>query len=443
MDVDLTRRVSNEIILYYLRMEEDVNAMNVLELIKQFSATATVMLMLGLQSLLLIVVGIMAHGNVVSLVVGITIVIVAAIAFMALTYFFMLMVHNRVIRRFSELSQTLIKGGSIVANDEINEALDENTKDEAKKTYRQLKIALAKISEREVRVMESVKSSSIASENIHAASEELSSILDKQTLNTIEVTKAIEDMVYTIVGNAAINAQAAQCSKQSGDTARVGGDVVVRTIAKIQSISDVVEQSVEMIEQLIKSCDDIGEMVSMIGTIASQTNLLALNAAIEAARAGEQGRGFAVVADEVRCLANNTTKATRRIEDVVTTIQTGVVETAGMMKQVNEEVSVGISLADEAGRSLDAIVEETQEVLDMIHEIASAGDESANTATDKTAYHLDRVSNTTKETAGYVEDATRKMADLKAGLNSWKGASDELPSLLADFNTVNCKQYFY
>jgi len=406
-----------------------VPAMKLLKLFARLSTRTTVSLILMVQILVLIIASLVTRANNVTLDEGMAILTVVAILLLTFTCFNMLNMQKKALMRFSELSQKLEDGDFNFTE----EALDENTRNESKAVYRQLTLAVAQLSNKVLLIIENVKTASIASEGVQTVSEELNSIVNKQTLNTSEVTHAIEEMVYTIVGNAAINAQAAQCSKQSGDAAKNGGEVVLRTIAKIQNISDVVEQSVAMIEQLNKSCDDIGEMVSMISSIASQTNLLALNAAIEAARAGEQGRGFAVVADEVRSLANNTTEATRRIEAVVTTIQNGVVDTAVVMERAHAEVAAGISLADEAGSALEAIVTDTQSVLDMIHEIASAGDETMNTATDKTAYHLDRVSSATGETAVHVDDAAKKMGILKAELSLWEEKAAELPSLIAGF----------
>jgi len=403
--------------------------MKLLKLFARLSTRTTVSLILMVQILVLIIASLVTRANNVTLDEGMAILTVVAILLLTFTCFNMLNMQKKALMRFSELSQKLEDGDFNFTE----EALDENTRNESKAVYRQLTLAVAQLSNKVLLIIENVKTASIASEGVQTVSEELNSIVNKQTLNTSEVTHAIEEMVYTIVGNAAINAQAAQCSKQSGDAAKNGGEVVLRTIAKIQNISDVVEQSVAMIEQLNKSCDDIGEMVSMISSIASQTNLLALNAAIEAARAGEQGRGFAVVADEVRSLANNTTEATRRIEAVVTTIQNGVVDTAVVMERAHAEVAAGISLADEAGSALEAIVTDTQSVLDMIHEIASAGDETMNTATDKTAYHLDRVSSATGETAVHVDDAAKKMGILKAELSLWEEKAAELPSLIAGF----------
>ncbi|MBK7091914.1 MAG: hypothetical protein IPH59_09365 [bacterium] len=125
----------------------------------------------------------------------------------------------------------------------------------------------------------------------------------------------------------------------------------------MNKIASVVQDSAATIQALAKSSDQIGEIISVIDDIADQTNLLALNAAIEAARAGEQGRGFAVVADEVRKLAERTTKATKEITDMIKGIQSDTKGAVVSMEQGIHEVEGGRQLADKAGESLNAILD--------------------------------------------------------------------------------------
>ena len=397
------------------------------QLNKLSTTTKTCFLLAGQLALLIVVAGI-SYTNLDSFWVGEVILLNGLVAgsCILLTGVYLLRMQKKSLARFSDLRESIITGEFSACKLESMEGV----KDEAILTHYQLESAVIALQEMMEKVLESVKPAVDSADNIHSTSEALSYIVAKQSDNSAEVKTAIEEMVYVIVSNAAVNAQAAECSKQSGYTARNGGEVVTRTIDKIQSISEVVDNSIDMVEKLNQSCTDIEEMVAMIGGIASQTNLLALNAAIEAARAGEHGRGFAVVADEVRSLANNTTNATQRIESIVETIQQGVLETASTMKKAHSEVAAGIELADEAGQSLEKIVSETQNVLDMMHEIASANDESAASATDRTAFHLDRVSTVTGESALFVDDATKKVSDLKTFLTSWQETINALPSAL-------------
>ena len=402
---------------------------NIRKLLNTMSITTkTCFLMAGLLALLLLVAGISyIYLDALGARAVIFLNVVVAGACILLSGVCLLRIQKSSLARFSDLRESTITGAFSRSKLESIEGV----KDEAILIHYHLEQTLIAQQEMMAKVLESVKPAVTSADNIHSTSEELSNIVAKQSDNATEVQKAIEEMVYVIVGNAAVNAQAAECSKQSGYTARNGGEVVARTIDKIQCISAVVDNSINMVEKLNQSCTDIEEMVAMIGSIASQTNLLALNAAIEAARAGEHGRGFAVVADEVRSLANNTTNATQRIEGIVETIQRGVLETASTMKKAHSEVAAGIELADEAGQSLEKIVSETQNVLDMMHEIASASDESAVTATDQTAFHLDRVSTVTGESALFVDDASKKVSDLTTGLASWQETIKALPSVLS------------
>jgi methyl-accepting chemotaxis protein len=166
-----------------------------------------------------------------------------------------------------------------------------------------------------------------------------------------------------------------------------------------------VRNSSESIGKLSDSVHQIGAIIEVIDDIADQTNLLALNAAIEAARAGEQGRGFAVVADEVRKLAERTGKATGEITTMIKGIQVQTGEAVSVMQSGIKEVDAGRQLADQAGDSLGQIVQMSQQVMDMIQQIATAAEEQSSAA-EQISRTVEQISSVTKETAAGAEQSS-------------------------------------
>ncbi len=179
----------------------------------------------------------------------------------------------------------------------------------------------------------------------------------------------------------------------------------------MRDIATVVKKSAENIEKLGESSKQIGEIISVIDDIADQTNLLALNAAIEAARAGEQGRGFAVVADEVRKLAERTTEATKQIASMIKGIQEETTEAVKAMNKGNQEVTSGIDLADKAGESLEEILSSTTEVMDMVNQIAAASEEQSATS-EQISKNVQSISKVTSESASRIENVARSAEEL-------------------------------
>ncbi len=166
--------------------------------------------------------------------------------------------------------------------------------------------------------------------------------------------------------------EATSAASQASEVAVKGGEIVRHSINGMVQVSATVQESAEKVEQLARHSEQIDQIVSVIEDIANQTNLLALNAAIEAARAGEQGRGFAVVADEVRGLANRTTDATKEIADMVKVIQSGTEAAVVSMEAGRKEAEQGVEMANQAGDSLEQIVGMVDGLSSRIQQIASA-----------------------------------------------------------------------
>ena len=213
-----------------------------------------------------------------------------------------------------------------------------------------------------------------------------------------QVATAIEEMTRTIVESSQNAAQANNASRQASETANTGGEIVAETIQGMQSIAAVVRESASTVSNLAESAEQIGKIINVIDDIADQTNLLALNAAIEAARAGEQGRGFAVVADEVRKLAERTGKATGEITELIKKVQDKTAEAVMSMESGIAEVDKGRELTDNAGTSLSEIVTMSQQVMSMIEQIATASEEQSQVA-EGVSQRIEQISSVTSTTA--------------------------------------------
>ncbi len=260
-------------------------------------------------------------------------------------------------------------------------------------------------------VQDTVKITANSSEEITHTSESLAAATQEQSAQSDEVASAVEQMSRTVTENAMSAGKTAEVAQRNGEIAKEGGQVVKQTILKMRDIANVVKKSAENIEKLGESSKQIGEIISVIDDIADQTNLLALNAAIEAARAGEQGRGFAVVADEVRKLAERTTEATKQIASMIKGIQEETTEAVKAMNKGNQEVTSGIDLADKAGESLEEILSSTTEVMDMVNQIAAASEEQSATS-EEISKNVQSISKVTSESASRIENVARSAEEL-------------------------------
>jgi len=198
------------------------------------------------------------------------------------------------------------------------------------------------------------------------------------------VATASEEMAATSSDIANNCHQAADCSNSASNAAQNGAAIVRETVEGMSRIADKVRSSAGAVEQLGVRSEQIGQIVGTIEDIADQTNLLALNAAIEAARAGEQGRGFAVVADEVRALAERTTRATREIGEMIKSIQNETRLAVKAMEEGVDEVERGTIGASRSGEALEMILEQINEVTSQVNQIATAAEEQTATTREIT-----------------------------------------------------------
>ena len=291
----------------------------------------------------------------------------------------------------------------IAANDLTVKVEPRSEADVLGKSFKSMAINLSDI----IRQMRDGSTQLVSAANeVASSSEQMSRGAKDQTDQMAQVSTAVEEMTATIVETSKNAGDASNGSRKAAETAGSGGQVVSDTIQGMQKIAAVVRESAQSIGKLAKSADQIGEIIGVIDDIADQTNLLALNAAIEAARAGEQGRGFAVVADEVRKLAERTGKATGEITGMIKGIQTQTEEAVKSMESGIQEVDKGRELADKAGSSLNEIVTMSQQVQDMIQQIATASEEQSSAA-EQISKNVENVSSIARESAtGAQQSAT-------------------------------------
>ena len=274
-------------------------------------------------------------------------------------------------------------------------------------------------------VSEVVAATASSSAEISSSTEEMAAGAQEQNSQTAEVAGAIEEMTATILENAKSAKQALDTAKKARQVAEDGGNVVAETVHGMSRIAEVVKKSAVTVQALGKSSTQIGEIVQVIDDIADQTNLLALNAAIEAARAGEQGRGFAVVADEVRKLAERTTKATKEIALMIKKIQIDTNGAVSSMEEGTHEVDKGIMLAQRAGSALHEIVTVVSQLTDMATQIAT-GSEQQTAAAEEISKNIEGISSVTHQSAAGTQEIARAAEDLSQLTN-------QLQRLVAQF----------
>ena len=242
--------------------------------------------------------------------------------------------------------------------------------------------------------------------------------MQHQREQTVEVASAVQELSMTSNENTVSSDNAVQLATAAGEAARGGGSVINNSIKAMNDMAIVVDESSDNIRTLGTSSEQIVEIVKVIDEIADQTNLLALNAAIEAARAGEQGRGFAVVADEVRKLAERTTQATKEIESMIGKIQSDSVLAIDSMTDIKAKVKTGKDHVDAAGNALEEIIASAEKTINVINQVASSSREQASTS-DHVSKNIDLISQSTQDSIDSneaIKAATIKVAELNESI---------------------------
>lgn len=247
----------------------------------------------------------------------------------------------------------------------------------------------------------------------------------KQQGELDHVAKAMNEMATTVEEVTRNVANAASDAEKADDAAKRGAVVVNENADSINKLATDIDNAAQVISQLQKETDSIGLVLDVIRGIAEQTNLLALNAAIEAARAGEQGRGFAVVADEVRTLASRTQSSTEEIQEMIEKLQNGANQAVEVMQKGRDQTATTVERANEAGESLQSITQAVTVIKDMNNQIASASEEQS-AVTEEMKHNINNIAEVAVDTAS----GSREITD---GANELSRLAEELKTLVGQF----------
>ncbi|MET0123349.1 MAG: methyl-accepting chemotaxis protein [Candidatus Thiodiazotropha sp. 6PLUC9] len=308
-----------------------------------------------------------------------------------------------------------------LADGELNARIDYSSKDE----IGHIAVSFNQMAEKFHDAMNQVKDSVV---QLASAAEETSSVtnqttegINKQLTETSQVATAINQMSATVQEVAHNAVDAATAAKEADSTFVEGREVIDQVIEGIGDLAKEVEQAATVIQELEHESRNIGSVLDVIKSIAEQTNLLALNAAIEAARAGEQGRGFAVVADEVRTLAGRTQDSTQEIEEMISKLQHGADNAVKVMSNGKEMTQTGVEQAASAGEALQKINTAVTRISEMNTQIASAAEEQSS-VTEEINRSILSINSVTEQSA--------------SGAQQTALASDELARLADQLKTL-------
>ena len=305
----------------------------------------------------------------------------------------------------------LVKHINILASGDFTTLIQEKRKDEIGQLGSAMDEMSIQIGEMISKVTSTAHDVAGAATEIASTAEHMADGLQSQETQTNEVSAAIEEVSCSVIGIAEKSVDANTAAKQSGDDAVSGSEVVNDAISEIKGIAQQINHAVDAVTLLGDKSEKISDIISVINDIADQTNLLALNAAIEAARAGEHGRGFAVVADEVRKLAERTQNATEEVGSSIREIQGDTRLVITRIEQGAGGVESGVQKAQAAGVSLDQIGDASRTLLTRINEITHAVEEQ-KLAVGQIAESTETIANVTKESANAASQAALAAGDL-------------------------------
>lgn len=309
----------------------------------------------------------------------------------------------------------------LIAAGDLTKEISSNGNDEMARLIKALDVMRNNLHDMVADMGNSSSQLAAASEELTAVSNESKHNINIQQSEVEQAATATNEMTSTIQEVAKNAASASEAAMTASESTVEGKQVVQKTVESIGNLAEDIEKASNVIHELESHSEKIGGVLDVIKNIAEQTNLLALNAAIEAARAGEQGRGFAVVADEVRTLASRTQESTTEIESMVDQLQNGARESVAVMVTSREKATKTVEQANAAGTALHSITESVSLISDMNTQIATAAEEQSSVA-DEINRNITSINDLGKETA--------------AGANETSSSCEELARLAASLQNL-------
>ena len=328
-----------------------------------------------------------------------------------------------VVRSVEEISTSL----KDIAQGEgdLTRRIKETGKDELGELVKWFNVFVEKLNKTIGEVIHVIAPLSEVATDLTRISSETSNVMGEQSRSSDMMSSSMDDMLRSVNEVAENAGSAASAASDADGEAKDGRDIVQETVITINGLASAVEQSAEVITKLETDAASVGGILDVIKVISEQTNLLALNAAIEAARAGEQGRGFAVVADEVRTLASRTQDSTREIQTLIERLQNAAQSAVNVMEESKEKAKLSVTQASKTDSSLEEIAVRVTSITEMNQQIATATEEQ-QTFVGAIRENVEAMS----EASSVAKNSTEKVSDLSGSL---EGLADQLQNVASQF----------